>query len=75
VLNTRRTGHDEVNSKRSPDEEDGEEEIGGGSGSGSWRGDGEDGEKKPLPLPPPPPPPSWMCIGRECELMLLWMLL
>jgi hypothetical protein len=63
VLKTRRTGHDdEVNSK---------DESGG---SGSWFGDGE---KKPLPLPPPLArwSVSWMRIGRECELMLRWMLL
>jgi hypothetical protein len=42
VLKTRRTGHDEVNSKNSPEEEDGEEESGGSVVS--WCVDGEDGE-------------------------------
>jgi hypothetical protein len=41
VLKTRRTGHDEVNSKSSPAEEDGEDESGC---RGSWCVDGEDGE-------------------------------
>ena len=72
MLKTRRTGHDEVNSKRSPEEEDGEEESGG---SGSWCGDGEDGDKKPLLPPPKDTSASWMCIGSEWELTLLWMLL
>ena len=73
MLKTRRTGHDdEVNSKRSPEEEDGEEESGGG---GSWCGDGEDGDKKPFLPPPKDTSASWMCIGSEWELMLLWMLL
>ena len=73
MLKTRRTGHDEVNSKRSPEEEDGEEESGG---SGSWCGDGEDGDKKPL-LPPPKAMSlaNWMCLRSKWELMLLWMLL
>mgnify|MGYP003701854067 CR=1 FL=1 len=47
VLKTRRTGHGEVNSKRSPEEEDGEEESGGGRGS--WWEEDDDDEKNAQP--------------------------
>jgi hypothetical protein len=74
VLKTRRTGHAEVNSYRSPQEEDGEEESGGSDDS--WCGDSDDDEKN---APPPPPfrasPSLWSWSGSECELMLLWILL